>query len=69
MKTFQRICIVDYEVDGFLLKRGKEYLTSAEGEAPAIICPEHAERGYVTVFTTYWIKAPVSIFAGEIRFT
>ena len=54
MKTYERVCIKDFEQ----LKRGKIYLTSAE------------ENGSVTVFTSQWIHGvPVDIFAGEIVFT
>ena len=61
MKTFNRICIEEYvihEGDAVLhLERGKEYTTSAEID------------GDVKVFSNYWAWVPVSIFAGEIRFT
>ena len=54
MKTYERVCIKDFEP----LKRGGIYLTSAE------------ENGSVTVFTSQWIHGvPVDIFAGEIVFT
>lgn len=62
MKTFNRICIKDFEVgdedNSFTIKRGKEYLTSEEDE-----------KGEVTVFTQFWVGVPVSIFAGEEQFT
>ena len=55
MKTFNRICIEDYDT----IKRGKEYLTS-----------DVNELGCVTVFTSDWIHGvPVEIFAGERVFT
>ena len=61
MKTLQRICIKDFKLqasNGTLeLNRGKEYITSEE------------ENGEVTVFSTYWAKVPVNIFAGEVQFT
>jgi hypothetical protein len=66
VKTFNRICIEDHTIEGigrdgedvsFILKRGKEYLTSTEKD------------GHVTVFTTYWLRVPVDIFAGERPFT
>ena len=62
MKTFNRICIKDYQrIDSigqvFNVKRGKEYLTSSE------------EDGEVTVFSNFWVKVPVNIFAGEEKFT
>jgi hypothetical protein len=63
MRTYQRICIQDYDVlaengDHFEVKRGKEYLTS-----------DVRDDGSVIVFTRYWHPAPVSIFAGELPFT
>lgn len=62
MKTFNRICIEDYILvadnnDTLKLKRGTEYLTSQEKD------------GMVTVFTGYWVKVPVRLFAGEKPFT
>jgi hypothetical protein len=61
MITFNRVCIEDFKLHAgditLELKRGREYLTSKE------------ENGEVTVFTTYWAKVPVKIFAGEIQFT
>jgi hypothetical protein len=61
MQTYNRICIKDHSVvasNGTLtLSRGKEYLTTAE------------EEGEVTVFTNFWGKVPVTIFAGEVEFT
>ena len=63
MKTFKRICIDDWEVaaengDHFQVKRGKEYLTSDEHD-----------DGTVTVFTNFWVRTPVEVFAGERSFT
>jgi hypothetical protein len=58
MRVVNRICIKTEEfVDGpdrsIELKRGQEYVTSAD------------ERdGEVTVFSTYWFRAPVELFAG-----
>ena len=40
-----------------------------EVKEPAIICPEFAEKGYVVVFSKFWIKAPIDIFAGDVEFT
>ena len=62
MKTFNRICIKDHEITDsegttFELKRGKEYTTSPEN------------NGLITVFSTYWVKVPVTLFAGEEIFT
>ena len=71
MKTFNRICIKNYEIhdsDGatFSLERGKEYRTSAVNHAPSIVGPE-AKEGHVVVFSNYWVSVPVDIFAGEIE--
>ncbi len=62
MTTFNRICIKDYEVtaengDHFEVKRGQEYLTSPEKDSK------------VTVFSNFWVKVPVNVFAGEEKFT
>ncbi len=62
MITYKRICIKDWYLnmsDGnrVELKRGTEYITSEEAD------------GIVTVFSTIWLKVPVKIFAGEVRFT
>lgn len=62
MITFKRICIRDHRItaengDTLRLERGKEYLTSAE------------KSGEVTVFSSFWVKVPVDLFAGEERFT
>jgi hypothetical protein len=63
MTTFERICIKDWEVtaengDHFKVERGKEYLTGPENEG-----------GEVVVFSSFWIPVPVTVFAGERRFT
>lgn len=63
MKTFKRICIQDWEVtdsegNRCEVLRGNEYITS----------PEH-DDGTCTVFTTYWVRVPVTHFAGEQVFT
>lgn len=60
MKTTQRLCVEDWFVeatngDRLDLKRGKEYTTSA-----AVM------DGEVTVFSQFWVKAPVRIFH-EVR--
>jgi hypothetical protein len=60
--TFQRVCIEDYTVTdsegtSFTVKRGREYITSPERD------------GQVRVFSTFWVWVPVSIFAGERKFT
>ena len=62
MITFNRICVQDWEVtaengDHFKVERGKEYITSA------------VEEGRVIVFGSFWVPVPVSVFAGEMRFT
>lgn len=62
MQTFNRICIKDFELQSqagerLILKRGKEYTTSPEVD------------GIVTVFSEYWDKIPVDVFAGAIEFT
>ena len=63
MMTFNRICLEDYEMeDGdrqFTLKRGQEYTTSPTREADET----------VMVFSRYWVRVPVRIFAGAKRFT
>ena len=53
MKTFNRICIEDFEVKDesgqiFKVERGKEYLTSAINDAPAL-GPESV-KDHVIVF-------------------
>lgn len=63
MTTWNRICIKEYTIkaengDELQLKRGREYLTS-----PA------TGSGNVWVFSTFWVQAPVDIFAGEQKFT
>lgn len=59
MKVFKRICVRDETfVDGeksITLKRGQEYTTSAE----------HGD-GTVTVFTTYWFRAPVDLLIAPV---
>jgi hypothetical protein len=56
MKTYERVCIKDFEP---YLKRGKIYLTS-----------EAEKDGKVVVFTSQWIyDVPVDIFSGEVIFT
>ena len=61
MNTFNRVCIEDFTVkDGdeeFKLEKGKMYLTSE---------PEYQE---VTVFSKYWVKVPLWVFANEEPFT
>jgi hypothetical protein len=62
METYNRICIksltlTDKEGTTFTVERGREYLTSRE------------EAEQVTVLSTYWVRVPVAIFAGEERFT
>ena len=62
METFRRICIKDWEIKDLnnnLLKveRGKEYITSK------------VSNDRVTVFSNFWVSVPVSVFAGEQKFT
>ncbi len=62
MQTFNRICLEDYKIvdEGgitFTLQRGKEYTTSRE------------QHGTVMVFSQYWVRVPIAIFAGEREFT
>lgn len=59
MKTFNRICIEDHTITdregtSFTLRRAKEYTTSGERD------------GSVLVFSQYWVRAPIGIFAGAI---
>lgn len=72
MKTFKRICLEDCELeDGDLkwkLNRGKEYITSAVGEAPGIL-EIKPKAGHVVVMGKYWVSVPVELFGGEIEFT
>ncbi|MBT3298466.1 hypothetical protein HN385_06070 [archaeon] len=72
MKTFNRICIEDFEVKDesgqiFKVERDKEYLTSAINDAPAL-GPE-AVKDHVIVFSKFWVPIPISVFAGEKVFT
>lgn len=72
MRTFNRICIKDYEIiaengDRFAVKRGQEYLTSAVNDAPAI--GPKAEANHVIVFGDFWVPVPIEVFAGELEFT
>ena len=60
MRIMKRICIKDWEVtaengDHFSVKRGKEYTTS-----------ENRKDGTCTVFSNYWVRVPISHFAGEL---
>jgi len=62
MRTFERICIEDYTVraengDTLTLRRGEEYITSAERD------------GMVTVFSAFWVPVPAALFAGARVFT
>lgn len=62
METWTRICIKPRSVTDpigqhFTVERGQEYLTSRSAD------------GYVTVFSTFWVRVPADIFAGEIQFT
>lgn len=59
MKTYTRICIKDYSItDGdntFKISKGKEYLTSTL-----------LDDGNVVVLSNYGIRAPITIFRGEV---
>ena len=62
METFHRICIRDWNIvdkvgNSFELKRGKEYLTSEE------------EKGFVMVFSSFWVQVPAEFFDGPKGFT
>jgi len=62
MRTYKRICLKDYILEDSVgnkmeLKRGQEYNTSEEKDEK------------VVVFTNFWVKGPVELFAGEILFT
>jgi hypothetical protein len=69
MKTFKRICIKDFRAEEygkvFELKRGKEYITSGVGEAPSIVNTER-RKGYVVVYSNYWVHVPIEYFSGEV---
>jgi hypothetical protein len=72
MQTFKRICIKDFLItaengDRCEIKRGREYITSAVNKAPKI--GPDPQANHVTVFTNFWVAAPVDIFAGEHQFT
>lgn len=63
MQTFERTCIRDFELrDDFnncvKLEKGKKYLTSAINEDIE-----------VTVFTTFWVAVPRSLFDKGVEFT
>jgi hypothetical protein len=63
MTTFKRIAINDWEVTAengnhFKVVRGQEYITGPKNE-----------DGHVIVFSSFWVPVPVSVFAGERRFT
>ena len=62
MTTYKRIVKKSWSIeaengDRVDLKRGEEYITSA------------SDDGLVTVFTTFWVQAPVAIFTAKERFT
>lgn len=63
MKTYERICIKDYVLDGGIngimpIRRGEKWLTTAVDI-----------HGNVKAFGNLWGDVPASIFAGEIVFT
>jgi hypothetical protein len=60
MKTFERICVKDYELtaangDHFGIKQGEKVLTS------------DARDGVVTVFKSFWVPVPIELFAAEAQ--
>jgi len=60
-ETYKRICIKYYTLtaengDTFTVKRGTEYLTSAE-----------RQNGDVTVFCSYWVSIPINVFAKDMN--
>lgn len=64
MTTYKRICIEDWSIearngDRVELKRGEEYITS----------DQHEDDGTVTVFTNFWVRTPLSIWAGKRKFS
>jgi len=73
-KEMDRICIKDFTVmdidsrEIFTIERGKEYLTSDIGAAPAFYS-DLTKKGCVVVFSTYWVSVPIEHFAGEQQFT
>ena len=59
-ETFKRICLKDFyhpDVEGLLLKRGEEYITTP------------VRDGEVRVFTKYWFWIDESYFGGAEQFT
>ena len=63
MTTFKRMCIkhtrvVDSEDHCQELRRGKEYITSDVDDDKTVM-----------VFSTYWVRFPVELFAHERLFT
>lgn len=76
MKTYKRVCVEDYSIsakngDTMRLERGKEYITGPRRT------PTERDREYVlgevesvvTVFASYWVPVPTSLFAGSKVFT
>lgn len=56
MEVIQRLCVKDWAIeatngDRLALTRGKEYTTSAG-----------VMNGEVTVFSRFWVRAPVDVF-------
>lgn len=68
MTTYKRICIKDFCGIGKRdLNAPEEYFTIHRGDE--FITSDVDENGEVMVFSSRWFMAPVSIFAGEVRFT
>lgn len=48
--------VTDREGTSFTVERGREYLTSSEDADKRVM-----------VFSTYWVRIPVWVFAGEVQ--
>jgi hypothetical protein len=60
MTVVKRICVEEHTITdtkgtSFTIEKGKEYTTSKNVK----------DDGTVTVFSRYWVRVPISIFAGE----
>ena len=53
----QNATVIDAEGTAFTIHRAEEYTTSAERD------------GTVMVFSQYWVRVPLRVFAGEVKFT
>lgn len=69
MKVVRAVCVQDFialDASGGSchIEKGEMYDISEEGSSPAFMAKNlPPEVGMVTVFTKYWIKAPITIFA------